>query len=135
MSARKSSAKRGVRRGRTPFELGVLVVSIAAVGAIVVGLVVAGVSGPDGPPNLRAIAHPTGEQRSGGSVYEVTITNGGGETAENVVLEVVVADETREIEILSVSKGDDETVTTIFPPGTTGPATVEILSYHSTTRG
>lgn len=130
-----SRSGRGVGRKRTPLELGVLVVAILATAAVVVGLIVSGLTGGGGGPDVRALARPTGEQRSGGAVYELTIRNDGGETAENVVIEVTVGDEVREIELLSVAKGDDETATVIFPSGTSGDATAKILSYHASTRG
>jgi uncharacterized protein (TIGR02588 family) len=130
-----SRTGRGVGRKRTPLELGVLVVSILATAAVVVGLAVSAVTGGEGGPNVRATARPTGEERSGGAVYELTIRNDGGETAENVVIEVAVGDEVRELELLSVAKGDDETATVIFPSGTSEDATVRILSYHASTRG
>lgn len=130
-----SRAGRGLRRKRTALELVVLIVSVLAAGAVVAGLIVSSFTGGAGAPDLRAVAHATGEERSGGVVYEVTIRNAGGETAENVVLEVTVGTELRELEILSVSKGDEETATVVFPRGTSGDATVEILSYHATTRG
>jgi uncharacterized protein (TIGR02588 family) len=126
---------RGIARKRTPLELGVLIVSVLSVLAIVVGLVVSGITGGAGGPDLRASAEPTGEERSGGAVYEVSIRNDGGETAENVVVEVTIGDQVREFELLSVAKGDEETATLIFPPGTSQDATVRILSYHSSTRG
>ena len=124
-----------LRRKRTPLELGVLVFSLAATAAVVTGLVAARLSGADGGPDLRASARPTGEERSEGAIYEVIILNAGGKTAENVMVEVAVGDEVRELEILSVAKGDDETATVVFPTGTRDQATVRILSYHATTRG
>jgi uncharacterized protein (TIGR02588 family) len=130
-----SPAKRGARRARSPLETIVLVVSLAAVSTIVLGLVVARFSGGKGEADLRASIRATGLAASGGEVYEVTIRNVGGETAENVVIEVTLGEETRELELLSVSKGDDETATVIFPSGSTGTPIVEVLSYHETTRG
>jgi hypothetical protein len=74
-------------------------------------------------------------ERSGGAIYEVVIRNVGDKTAENVMVEVTVGQEVRELEILSVGKADKETATVLFPSGTSDPATVRILSYHATTRG
>ncbi|MEX2554387.1 MAG: hypothetical protein WEB06_02010 [Actinomycetota bacterium] len=130
-----SAAKRGARRSRSPFETVVLVVSLAAVSSIVLGLVVARVSGSKREADLRASIRATGQVASGGEVYELTIRNVGGETAENVVIEITLGEETREIELLSISKGDDESATVIFPSGSTGTPVVEVLSYHETTRG
>lgn len=132
MSRRSSS---GVRRERTRLELAVLFVSLAATASVVVGLIASGVTGASGGADLVATVNDTGRRASGGTVYELTIRNRGGETAENVVVEVTVGEETRELEILSVSKGDEEVATVIFPLGTTGAATARVLSYHQTTRG
>lgn len=123
------------KRERTGFELAVLAVSVLALTSIFVGLLISGVTGPDGPPDLRATIRATGEQRSGGDLYLVSIRNEGGQTAENVVIEATLGDETREAEILSVAKSDEEEVTIVFPTGTAGQPLVRVLSYHATTRG
>lgn len=130
-----SPAKRGVRRSRTLFETIVLAVALAAVSSIVLGLVAARISGSRGAADLRASIRATGEAVSGGELYELTIRNVGGETAENVVIEITIGEETRELELLSISKGDDEKASIIFPSGSTGTPVVEVLSYHETTRG
>jgi uncharacterized protein (TIGR02588 family) len=124
-----------VRRGRTTFELVVLILAIAATASVIGGLIASKVSGASGDTDIRANVRATGRQASGGVIYEVVIRNAGGKTAENVVLEVTLGEETRELEILSVSKGDEETATVVFPPGSTGTPDVEVLSYHMTTRG
>ena len=124
-----------IRRGRTPLELSVLVASLVAIAVVVVGLVVAGVTGGEGPPDLKTSVDPVAVERSGGVVYQVAVENRGGESAENVVIEIVIGSETREIEILSVARGDQEEASVVFPPGTTGRSTARVLSYHSTTRG
>lgn len=55
----------------------------------------------------------------------------GGETAENVVLEVRVGEELRELEILSIAKNDEEKAITVFPPEMAGRATVRsFLPLH-----
>lgn len=129
------SPRRKAAGGRTPFEIGVLIVSLVATGAIVGGLIAFGVtSGPD-IADLRVSVRDSGVHASGGVVFEVTVRNVGSKTAENVVVEVAAGEETRELELLSVSKGDEETATIVFPPGTSGPVTAQILSYHETTRG
>ena len=130
-----SRPARGALRSRTLLENVVLAVSLVAVAAVVIGLVVAAVGGGDDGPDLRATVRATGLQRSGGAIYEVEIRNVGGHTAENVVIEVTLGDEKRELEVLSVAKGDDETATVVFPPGASGTAAVRVLSYHETTRG
>jgi uncharacterized protein (TIGR02588 family) len=130
-----SKQQRGIRRGRTPLELGVLLVSVLAVLSVAGGLIAANLSGGEGPPHLRVTVHATGEQRSGGVVYEVTVRNLGGQTAENVIVEVTFGEESREVEILSVSKDDEEIASVVFPPGSTGSLGAHVLSYHETTRG
>ena len=130
-----TARRRGVRRGRTPFELVVLLVSVSAVIAVAAGLVVARVSGVEGGADLRPSVDPAGVPRSGGLAFEVVIRNVGGETAENVVVEVTLGEETRELELLSISKGDQERATVVFSADAVGRPTVEVLSYHETTRG
>ena len=130
-----SRSRSRVRRGRTPLELAVLLVSLAAVASVVAGLIIASATGGEGPPDLVAVARPTGLERSGGALYELLVRNQGGQTAENVVVEVTVGSETREVEILSVSKGDEEVASVVFPRGTDGTAEARVLSYHETTRG
>ena len=122
-------------RKRTAFEISVLVAAIAAVSLVFVGLILARFSGAEGPADLRTSIRATGEQGSGGLLYEVLIRNVGGETAENVVIEASIGEEIREAEVLSVSKGDEERVTVIFPAGLPGTPQVRVLSYHMTTRG
>lgn len=130
-----SPARRGIRRGRTPLELGVLIVSILAVATVAGGLIVANVRGGERRPDLHATVRGSGAQASGGVVYEVIVRNRGGQTAENVVVEVMVGDESRELDILSVAKDDEEVASVVFPPGTSGAGTARVLSYHETTRG
>lgn len=127
-------SRRSLRRERTPFEKGVLAVSILAVGSIIAGLLLASTTGAEGPPDLRVSVAETPINRSGGVVYAVTVRNVGGETAANVVIEVVVGGESREIELVSVAKGDEEEASAIFPPGTSGTARASVLSYHRATR-
>ena len=130
-----SRSKRGLWRKRTPFEVAVLVVSLAATGSVLVGLVTFGITSGPKVADLRVTVSETGVAASGGVLYEVTVRNVGSKTAENVVVEIEAGEETRELELLSVSKGDDETATVVFPPSTRGPATATVQSYHETTRG
>ena len=130
------SAKRTrLRRGRTALELSVLVVALVAIAAVITGLIVASVVGGEGPPDLRTSVAFPGTEGGGGIEYKVVVENRGGESAENVVIEITLGSETREIEILSVAKGDEEEASVVFPPGSTGRPTGRVLSYHSTTRG
>lgn len=123
-----------VRRDRTPFELTLLLGSIAAILALVLTLAVSALTGPTGPADLRTGARLTGELRNGGFVVEAYVRNAGGRTAENVVISVTLGDETLEAEIVSVAKGDEETVTFSFPPGATGTPLARLLSHHEPAR-
>ncbi|MFA5889337.1 MAG: hypothetical protein WDA27_00040 [Actinomycetota bacterium] len=125
---------RGIRRERTPLEVAVLLVSAVAVAAIVIGLLLARIAGGNGPPDLRVSVAQTPIHRSGGAVYAVIVRNVGGETAANVVIEVVVGEETREISLVSVAKGDDEEAAAVFPSGTSGEPRATVTSYHRATR-
>ncbi len=129
------AARSKLRRERTPFEIAVLVVALTATAAIVAGLVVAGLSGGKGGPNLVVSVGPAAEHRSGGIVFEIVVRNEGGATADNVTLEATLGEETREITIVSVAKGDEERAGVVFPPDATGTPTVRVLSYNSSTRG
>ena len=59
---------------------------------------------------------------SGGRPYEVTVTNVGGTSAENVVIEVTVGDVTRDVNLDLVAKGDTESAA-IGPADTAGHPT------------
>lgn len=117
----------------TSFEVTVLVASIAAIVAVVAGLVVAGVQRVPEGPELKATVVRQGEA-SGGVAYVVRVRNDGGRTAETVVVEVTVGEETREAQIFAVARSDEETAVVIFPPGTTGGASAEIQSYAEPAR-
>jgi hypothetical protein len=88
--------------------VGLLVVSLAAPLAVVAGLVVSGVAGPRGPADLRVIIAGADEPASGGRPLEVTVTNVGGTSAQNVIVEVTVGDVTREVDLDLVAKGEKE---------------------------
>jgi uncharacterized protein (TIGR02588 family) len=129
MSARRTSGSRGIRRKRTPFEWGLLIVSLLATIAVVVGLAVSGLSGPRGPADLRVTVEDTGEPASGGRPLEVTVTNVGGTSAENIIVEITVGDVTREVNLDLVAKGDTESAGVVVPAGATDPPRAEVVSY------
>jgi uncharacterized protein (TIGR02588 family) len=129
MSAKRGSGNSGIGRKRTPFEWGLLVVSLAATLAVVVGLVVSGLSGPRGPVDLRVSVTDAGGPASGGRPLEVTVTNVGGTSAENVVIEVTVGDVAREVNLELVAKGDKESAAVVVPSDATGAPHAEVLSY------
>lgn len=129
MTAKRSSGSSGIRRERTPFEWTLLVVSLAATLAVVVGLVVSGLTGPRGPADLRVSVGDATEPASGGRPLEVTVTNVGGTSAQNVIVEITVGDVVREVDLDLVAKGDEETATVVVPADATGPPDAAVVSY------
>ena len=129
MTAKRASGSRGIRRERTPFEWALLVVSLAATLAVVAGLVVSGLAGPRGPADLRVTIADADEPASGGRPLEVTVTNLGGTSAENVIVQVTVGDITREVNLDLVAKGDTESAAVVFPADAAGPPHAEVVSY------
>lgn len=125
--------KKTQQRSRSPFELGVLIASIAAIVAVVAGLILAGVQRVPEPPDLRVSVVRQGEA-SGGVTYLVRVRNDGGRTAESVVVEVTVGNEARETELVAVARSDEESAVVVFPAGTTGDARAEIQSYTEPAR-
>ena len=129
MTAKGASGNRGVRRERTPLEWVLLVVSLAATLAVVTMLVMSGLTGPRGPADLRVTVADAGEPASGGQPLEVTVTNTGGTSATNVLVEVTVGDVTREMSLDLVAKGDTESATVVVPTGAAGEPRAEVVSY------
>jgi uncharacterized protein (TIGR02588 family) len=129
MTAKRASGSRGIGRKRTPFELALLVVSLAATLAVVVGLLVSGLAGPRGPADLRITIADANEPASGGRPLEVAVTNVGGTSAENVIVEVTVGDVTREVNLDLVAKGDTESAAVVVPADATGEPHAEVVSY------
>ena len=129
MSAKRGSRSSGIARKRTTFEWVLLLVSLAATLAVVVGLVVSELSGHRGPVDLRVSVTDAGEQGSGGRPLDVTVTNVGGTSAENVVVEVTVGDVVREVNLDLVAKGDKESAAIVVPADAAGTPDAEVLSY------
>jgi uncharacterized protein (TIGR02588 family) len=129
MTAKRSSGSSGISRKRTPFEWTILIVSLAATLAVVIGLVVSGLTGPRGPADLRVSVTDAGEPASGGKPLEVTVTNVGGTSAENVIVEVTVGDVVREVNLDLVAKGDKETAAVVVPADAAGPSQAAVVSY------
>ncbi|MGH2721304.1 MAG: hypothetical protein ACRDJO_06835 [Actinomycetota bacterium] len=129
MTRRRDGAA-GLRRKRSPFERALLLVALATIAAVVGSLVSYGLRAGGGPADLRAEARFTGSG-SGGAVFEVTVRNDGGATAERVLLEVTLGDVTRESDIDVVAKGDREAAFVVFPSGDAGSAAeVSVVSYE-----
>ena len=129
MTAKRTSKGGGIWRKRTPFEWAVLGLSLAATTGVVAGLLVSGLTGPRGPADLRVTVVSANDPASGGRPLEVTISNVGGTSAENVVVEVSVYDVTREVNLDLVAKGDTESAIVVVPAGITGPPDAEVVSY------
>ncbi len=129
MTSKRGSSSGGVRRKRTTFEWVLLLVSLAAILAIVAGLVVSELSGADGPVDLRVEVADTGGSASGGRPLEVTVINVGGTSAQNVVIEVTVGEVVREVTLDLVAKGDEESAEVVVPNDATGPPRADVLAY------
>jgi uncharacterized protein (TIGR02588 family) len=129
MSAKRTSGSRGIRRERTPFEWALLVASLAATLAVVAGLAASRLAGPRGPADLRVTVEDADGPASGGRPLEVTVTNAGGTSAQNVIVEVTMGDVTREVNLDLVAKGDTESAAIVVPAGAAGPPRAEVVSY------
>ena len=129
MTAKRGSGSSGIGRKRTTFEWVLLLVSLAATLAVVVGLVVSELTGPGGPADLRVSVTDTGGPASGGRPLEVTVENVGGTSAKNVVIEVTVGDVVREANLDLVAKGDMESAAVVVPADAAGTPVAEVLSY------
>jgi uncharacterized protein (TIGR02588 family) len=129
MSPRRNSGDRGIGRRRTPFEWALLVVSLAATLVVAVGLALSQFIGPDGPADLRVGVADEGVRASGGRSLEVIVTNAGGTSSENVIVEVRVGEVAREVELDLVAKGDTESAVVVVPADAIGEPAAEVLSY------
>ena len=124
-----AAKNRGIGRERTPFEWALLVISLAAALILAVGLAISGLTGASGPADLEIDIAAAAEPASGGRPLEITVTNVGRTSAENVVIEVTVGDVVREVTLALVAKGDEESATVIVPAGATASPHAEVLSY------
>lgn len=113
-----------MRRERTTFEWGILAVSIAAIAAIVAGLIVSSLTYDTPKAALRAelAAHRDDRNR-----FVLTVTNDGGTTAEEVLVLVRRGSGTVEVEFRAVPKGDVEEA--FVHIGGRGRPTAQVQSY------
>ena len=130
MTAKGATGKRGIGRERTSFEWALLLASLGATLTLVAGLVVAGLTGPRGPADLRVAVEPIAPS-SGGRPFEVTITNVGGTSAQNVAVEITVGDVTREVNLDLIAKGDTESSTIVVPTDASGTPHAEVVGYSN----
>lgn len=101
----KGSAKGKLKRQRTAFEWTILLASVAVIVAILISLASYSLSFKPGPPDLRVIVRPNSAEQG---QYVLTVTNRGGNSAEDVAVEVSLGDETQDVEFRVVAKGDSE---------------------------
>lgn len=126
------SDRQSLLRPRTGFELGVLIVSGLSILSILGALIFAALSAPDGPPDLRASVSRTPVRSSGGDAYAVTVSNEGGLSTENVVVEVRIGSTVREVTVRAVARGDVAEATAVFPRGVQGTPEATVVSYGQT---
>jgi uncharacterized protein (TIGR02588 family) len=129
MTSSRTSGDRGVGRRRTPFEWALLGVSLAAILIVIAGLVLSQLLGAGGPADLRVSVADEGVLASGGRSLEVTVTNAGGTSSENVIVEVTVGDLTREVDLDLVAKGDTESAVVVVPADAVGEPAAQVVSY------
>jgi uncharacterized protein (TIGR02588 family) len=129
MTSSRTSGDRGIRRHRTPFEWALLGVSLAAILIVMVGLVLSQLLGAGGPADLRVAVADEGVLASGGRSLELTVTNAGGTSSENVIVEVAVGDVTREVDLDLVAKGDTESAVVVIPADAVGEPAAQVVSY------
>lgn len=130
MTAKASTKKAGahLRRDRTSFEWAVLGTSVLTIVLVIAGLVVGGLSKESGPPKLDvSIVGSTAVP--GGEALEVEVRNTGGSTAEDVLVEVLAGDLTREATLAAVPKGTSEAAVVVVPVGEGQGAEARIVSY------
>ena len=129
MTSRRTSGDRGIGRRRTPFEWALLGVSLAAILVVMAGLVLSQLLGAGGPADLRVVVADEGVLASGGRSLEVMVTNVGGTSSENVIVEVTVGEATREVDLDLVAKGDTESAVVVVPADDLGEPTAQVVSY------
>lgn len=83
--------------------------ALAAILAILGGLFFYSARAKAGPPDLRAVVHDQGNGE-----FNLVVSNLGGTTAEDVLVEVISGDETVEVEFTAIAKGDKEEATLMF---------------------
>lgn len=129
MTPTRAAGNRGIGRKRTPFEWALLGFSLAATLTVAAGLVLSQLIGPGGPADLRVVVADEGVPASGGRSLEVIVTNAGGTSSENVIVEVTVGEVTREAALDLVAKGDTESAVVVVPTEAVGQPDAEVVSY------
>jgi hypothetical protein len=98
---------------------------------VVAGLVVTGLTGPNGPADVRVTVADARAAADLGRALEVTVQNVGGTSAANVVVDITVDDVTRELMLDLVAKGDTELATVVVPGSASGERRAKVVSYTS----
>lgn len=118
---------------RAPLEWAILATSIMALAAVVVALIASGLRTKDGPPDLSVTIGAPVTVRSS-VTYTVMTRNNGGETADNVEIEVKIGPVVRTLTLAAVARGDQEEGVVVFPAGTSGTPTAAVQSYSISER-
>lgn len=127
----KSWESLNLKRERTPFEWALLTVALATIGTVIVGLFLYAGHKAGGEAELQVEVVDTGKTVDGGPQVEVTVKNAGGSGAEEIVTEVKMGDETREVTMKRIPKDDEASAIVTFPEGATGTPEGELLSYNT----
>ncbi len=114
--------KADLKRRRTAFEWAIGIVAAVCITTLVGGLIYYGFTAGTGPPDLTATITPEDE-----GAYTLTVTNKGGTTAEDVVVEVTSGEDVKEVHFRAVAKGHKEEATVIFEQG--GQAEAKVLTF------
>ena len=120
-----------LKRERTPFEWVLLAIASASIGAVIVGLFLYAGHKAGGEAELTVEVTDTGKEFQGGPQVELTVRNNGGSGAEEVVTEVTMGEESREVTMVRIPKDDEASAIVTFPEGTTGTPEAELLSYNT----
>ena len=120
-----------LKRQRTPFEWVLLAIASASIGAVIVGLFLYAGHKAGGEAELTLEVADTGKEFQGGPQVELTVRNTGGSGAEEVVTEVTMGEESREVTMVRIPKDDEASAIVTFPEGTTGTPEAELLSYNT----
>lgn len=120
-----SKSSNSLKRERTAFEWGLVGVSLAAILAIVAGLIIASLSYKPGPADLSVVVHSDAGRQNR---FVLTVTNRGGTTAEELRVEVKRGTESVEVEFRAVPKGDKEEA--LVEIAGSAPPTAHVRSYE-----
>lgn len=130
MNKKPSQKQQGLRRERSGFEWVLLTVSLAAIAAVVFGLFRYSGDTSGDAASLTAEVEETGRMVDGGPEVLVTLTNEGDSGAVDVVVEVKIGVQTREISFLRIAKDEERTGAVVFGPESAGLPEASVVSYN-----